>query len=646
VTHLHRRTPNIGRCVGLLYFFNTIGSALACFLTVDLLFVFAGRQAAVGVAALLNFLVAVGVVLYARQARRAAPAAEPSVGLEAAEAADAVASAHRASFSIPYSLVLLISALAGYLSLSQEMLWVRTVSYSAQGMPQVFGQVLGFFLVGIALGSLSGKKFCERADQGKAGHPLAFIARLFLFGSLAYFLCIPLFAEVALFDKTLSLVLSYLTVGLVAFVYGTILPVISHFGIAPGKPVGTSLSRIYMANIVGSTLGPILTGFYLMDRFTLEANVLGVSLGSLAFAAALFAIAPLRARARWGFAGLVAACALGAVALQGPLYGSLLGKLQHGPKFAEHAPFDQIVQNRSGIITTQPDSLGDLIYGGGAYDGRFTVDAARNSNGIRRGYMMAALHRDPADVLEIGLSSGSWAWVIAAYEPVKSLTVVEINPGYPAVIGKYGEGHADFLYDSTVTIHYDDGRRWLNRNPDARFDFILMNTTFHWRSNITNLVSREFLELAKRHLKPGGVMYYNATGSPDVVRTAAEVFRHVTMVASFVAASDGPFDMSEAEKRARFDLFLAGPDRRPVFADSAQRAAAAEMAATPLPDLAPAYRARANLRVITDDNMLTEFKSISRKGIMGRLYRWRDPNLAWARIAARRDSADVAAAAR
>jgi len=67
VTYLHRHFRHIGRSVGILYFFNTIGSAAACVLTVDLLFVFVGRQAAASLAALLNFLVAGCVLAYAQR---------------------------------------------------------------------------------------------------------------------------------------------------------------------------------------------------------------------------------------------------------------------------------------------------------------------------------------------------------------------------------------------------------------------------------------------------------------------------------------------------------------------------------------------------------------------------------------------------
>jgi len=69
VTYAHRQFSNVGRSVGLLYFVNTLGSALACYLTADVLFVLVGERAATVVAAFLNF--GVGFAVY-RLLRRAA----------------------------------------------------------------------------------------------------------------------------------------------------------------------------------------------------------------------------------------------------------------------------------------------------------------------------------------------------------------------------------------------------------------------------------------------------------------------------------------------------------------------------------------------------------------------------------------------
>ena len=106
----------------------------------------------------------------------------------------------------------------------------------------------------------------------------------------------------------------------------------------------------------------------------------------------------------------------------------LLERLHYKVSYTDSKRYRHLVENRSGIIAVEPSAAGDIIYGGGVYDGRFNLDPVSNSNGIRRAYLIAALHPDPQDVLEVGLSSGSWSRVLADHERVRRLTIFEINP--------------------------------------------------------------------------------------------------------------------------------------------------------------------------------------------------------------------------
>jgi hypothetical protein len=61
VTFLHKTLNHIGQSMGLLYFANTIGSAIACFFTTDVLFVLTGLTNSVMVAAILNLIIGLSV---------------------------------------------------------------------------------------------------------------------------------------------------------------------------------------------------------------------------------------------------------------------------------------------------------------------------------------------------------------------------------------------------------------------------------------------------------------------------------------------------------------------------------------------------------------------------------------------------------
>jgi hypothetical protein len=138
----------------------------------------------------------------------------------------------------------------------------------------------------------------------------------------------------------------------------------------------------------------------------------------------------------------------------------------------DHA-FAYVTENRSGIIKVDTDGT---VFGNGMYDGRFNVRLQDDRNGIIRPYALSLFHAAPRDVLMIGLSSGPWAQVIANNPAVRSLTIVEINPGYLTLIAQQSEV-ASVLHNPKVTIVTDDGRRSLSHHPEERFDAIVSNTT-------------------------------------------------------------------------------------------------------------------------------------------------------------------------
>ena len=64
VAHVHTWYGHIGKAVGLLYFVNTIGSAIACWITTDVLFIIGGLQSSVAFAAACNLVVGVSVYMF------------------------------------------------------------------------------------------------------------------------------------------------------------------------------------------------------------------------------------------------------------------------------------------------------------------------------------------------------------------------------------------------------------------------------------------------------------------------------------------------------------------------------------------------------------------------------------------------------
>jgi spermidine synthase len=501
------------------------------------------------------------------------------------------------------SIAALLSVLAGYISLSQEILWFRLISYATGGSPFAFAHLLGGFLLGLAIGALAATALSKTTDHP----PGVTLAILFLVSGLVAFFTVPATASVFTLIGESARYYSYFAVALVALPSGLIFPLLCHYAVDSFGAVGFSMSWLYLCNVVGASLAPIATTFILMDILPFASIVAIVS--SACFAAATLSLVALPAP-RLARAFVLTALLVSAVSVaesKSPLYAMLFEKLHFKQEMSPAQPYRILNESRSGVVAVGGVEGDDVIYGGGIYDGGFNLDPVRSSNGIWRAYMVGSLHRNPASVLEIGLSSGSWTRVLASHPAIRELTVVEINPAYTSIIKGYPLQSA-ILSDPKIAIHIDDGRRWLNRNPQRKFDLIVMNTTFHWRSHSTQLLSQEFLRICQSHLNQGGVVYLNTTGSSDVRSTVARTFRHSVAVGNFVAASDAPFDMTVDERRRgmlAFELpWISGSERQ-----SAVRETLSGLARQPLVDESAAFRARTDLTLVTDDNMATEFKS-------------------------------------
>src|SRR5262249_36750302 len=57
-------------------------------------------------------------------------------------------------------------------------------------------------------------------------------------------------------------------VAVAAGLLGAVLPLLAHFAIAPDDRAGQRLSYLYVANIIGSAAGSLITGFVFMDTLT------------------------------------------------------------------------------------------------------------------------------------------------------------------------------------------------------------------------------------------------------------------------------------------------------------------------------------------------------------------------------------------
>ncbi len=548
VNFLVGRTKNVGKSVATLYFVNTLGSAVACLLVARYIFAHAGLDGSVYLAVSLNFLIAAALLVWLRRSSGDGSALVLSATCGSQGPRNDVAPApsdrsqQQETLRFSFGLGLILVALAGFISLSYEIFWVRIFMIAAEGRAKVFPGVLGFFLAGIAFGSLLSHHYCER--HAAAGDPrnLRRIAYFLLIGNIVGFLVAPLLSVVMgvwhLPPKTLMPLLA-----LASAMLGAVFPLLCHFAVSPGEKVGARMSYMYLANILGAVAGSLLTGFVLMQHLTTMQIAVLLALLGIAVSAALMA-ATSQSAARWRRMAAMAGVAVAIVVVAMPLYDRFYGRLMG-------LQLEYLLENRSGVIAVTDDGV---LYGGGTYDGVFSTDLVDDRNTIVRAYALSAFHPAPKKVLMIGLGSGSWAKVIANNPAVEQLTIIEINPGYYETISHYA-AVSSVLQNPKVELIVDDGRRWLRAHRDAKFDAIVQNGTFHWRAYAGNLLSSEYLDIVRRHLEIGGLFYNNLTGSADAEKTAVVKFPHAYRFLNMVVVSDQPIDLNAQRWRTTLQTY-------------------------------------------------------------------------------------------
>ncbi len=492
-----------------------------------------------------------------------------------------------------------VSFLVGLLSLSEEIVWVRLVSLLLHSIPQAFSYVLLCFIAGIALGSLlAAKRAATRHDPERVLVILLTISGLSVISMPWILLALRAHLNLG--------VLGLLILVTAAF-KGAIFPLVHHYFSQPGKNLGRTLSFVYVANVMGSTLGPLLTGFILLDHLSAYTVLFVLGMAELFLALAIWRAG----RLRWRLVLLAGLCLMGACGL-----GSSREVMPRiiAAQYSPDMKLTHLIENRHGVIHTlyAPDKGAELVFGGNVYDGAVNIDVRNPVNGLERLYLLAALQPNPKRIAVIGLSVGSWLHILRAFPGVERIDVVEINPGY-VELSKHYPGYADYLSDPRVHLHFMDGRQWL-RGADVRdrqFDLIVMNTTWHWRIYASNLLSREFLGVISKHLAPGGVATFNATGSLDAFYTASQVFAHTWHYGNFIYGS--PVDA-----RARLGDGMASVCRMdftrlklPDCSDASMRQTLQGMLDRHMRTW-PEYVAQERLpyapEAITDDNMLTEYR--------------------------------------
>jgi spermidine synthase len=121
------------------------------------------------------------------------------------------------------------------------------------------------------------------------------------------------------------------------------------------------------------------------------------------------------------------------------------------------------------------------------------------------GHLPALISSAPHSVLVVGFGAGVTAGSFVAYPEVQNIVICELEPLIPPASDEFfGKENNHVLRDPRAHVVYDDARHYILISPE-KFDVITTDPIHPWVKGTSTLYSREYYELVKRHLNPGGV---------------------------------------------------------------------------------------------------------------------------------------------
>jgi spermidine synthase len=183
------------------------------------------------------------------------------------------------------------------------------------------------------------------------------------------------------------------------------------------------------------------------------------------------------------------------------------GVIAYGRSFLTLSPSSRILyvgegMNSSIAISTWDSTLQFHVSG--------KVEASTGTFDMRLqrmlGHLPALIHPQARSVLVVGFGAGVTAGSFVEYPGLQRLTICEIEPLIPPVATRYfGKENHNVLADPRTKIVYDDARHYILTTPE-KFDVITSDPIHPWVKGSATLYTREYFELVKKHLNPGGIV--------------------------------------------------------------------------------------------------------------------------------------------
>jgi spermidine synthase len=411
----------------------------------------------------------------------------------------------------------LLVFVVGMASLGAEIAGVRLLSPYFGASTVVWANTIGVVLVALSVGYWLGGRAADRRPRVQPLCRVALVAAVLL--AVVPFVSRPLLdAGVQALDSVSAGAFAGSLLGVLGLVaipvllLGTVTPWALRLAMRSVDDAGTVAGRLYAISTAGSLVGTLLSALVLIPAIGTRRTFL-----TLAILLALVAAAGLLPARRYLAvpAAIVALLLFPAGTLKAEGNGKVIYERETQYQYA------RVLQASDGtrrLELNEGHATHSLYRPGTVWTGDYWDAMLQQSK---------AGGRVPRSVAILGNAAGTTARAFHALYPATRLDPVEIDPELTRI------GYRYFGLPRSVRVHNEDARPFLRRRPGSRWDAILVDA-YRQPYIPFYLVTKEFFELVRARLTPGGVVVVNV-GHPAgddalekaVGATMRAVFPHV-----------------------------------------------------------------------------------------------------------------------
>ena len=413
--------------------------------------------------------------------------------------------------------VYLVIAMSGMTALAAEVIWTRLLSLLFGATTYTFSLILAVFLIGLGIGSTAGSALSRGLARPRLAlgacqlllcAAIAWTAYM-LTESLPYWPINPQISSDVWFNFQLDFARCLWAVLPAAILWGASFPLALASVASPGQDPARLVGGVYAANTVGAIIGALGASVLVAWRGSQFADQ---SLIVVSAMAALLTLEPVyagadRRKTRFQFALLVVAAGAAAMLARSvhQVPGLLVGYGRYAATRVGQADFIYVGEGWNASVAVSRLSDGTLNYHNA---GKVQASSEPQDMRLQRmlGHLTTLIPDHPRSVLVIGCGAGVTAGAVSIDPNVESETIAEIEPLVPSVVSTYfGQHNFNVVRNPKVHVRIDDARHFILTSRE-KFDAVTSDPLDPWVKGAAMLYTREFFELVKQHLNPGGAV--------------------------------------------------------------------------------------------------------------------------------------------